>query len=674
MVTGNQLYNLTGTTTLPLSNTIGSTYAVTYSLQADQLDQYPYNNSLDNQVQVTEYILAKDDYSSTHAELTPNSANTINFTSIFDLTVPQNLYGFDVKFAQNTQNIGQGFYAELYDENGNVLANVDYPITAADLSTDIVTIPLTGGVLLEAGVYYLQVYNSAAIFAASGYCATSSAYANGGDYLTPTSALNATPIIRMNFNCQIGGNTPSFEITAVNNQTACENLCNGSVVISHNGSDLLRVFNSSNTLISTLQDLTFGSQTITGLCPGSYKVVGVKSCFNTVSDTLIVTINETYSSSIESTNTSTCIANDGSIEITLNASVFEIAQGQPYEYTFNWNGLTSGGSTVDGNHTNTNLFTTTIDGNFVTTSTTPYTLVVTDVLRNCEHTTTFSIGFDTPQQPTCLVTVDETTGNHNIVVWEKPSDLAHIDSFKIYREITTGNYGLLHTQSVDELSKYEDFTANPNATGYKYKISLVDVCGAESELSSFHNTIHLQYLGSGNFQWTQYAIESAANPVASYNVYRDDNGTGDFQLLPNGVVPGSQSTFTDVTYSNFPNAKYVVDVNWGSLTACNESKAFETSRSNVKGVDDVNTSGTLELSSKFISIFPNPSTGIFTIQVSEMLLGKVVHIKNTLGQVIAAVQLDSLEKTIDLSTFSSGIYLFELATTEGNILEKVVKK
>jgi hypothetical protein len=122
------------------------------------------------------------------------------------------------------------------------------------------------------------------------------------------------------------------------------------------------------------------------------------------------------------------------------------------------------------------------------------------------NATTLSIAtLQPPGIDICLVTVD-TASTHNIIIWEKqPTSL--IDSFCIYRETTSNIYTKIATIPFDSLSEYHDYDANPNTTSYRYKMSIIDTCGAESALSPFHNTIHLQNLGNGNFQWTFYQIE-----------------------------------------------------------------------------------------------------------------------------------------------------------------------
>ncbi len=267
-----------------------------------------------------------------------------------------------------------------------------------------------------------------------------------------------------------------------------------------------------------------------------------------------------------------------------------------------------------------------------------------------------------PAPGICLVTVDSAS-THNIVVWEKqPTNL--IDSFCIYREITNNVYTKIASVPYDSLSEYHDYDADPNTTSYRYKLSTIDTCGVESELSVFHNTIHLQYIGMGNFQWTFYQIQPGINPVISFNVYRDNFNNGNFSQI--GFVSGSNATFTDVSYTSFPDANYVVDVNWG--ISCTPSRAVNTTRSNKRptkelliSVDDV-TYGSIRIS-------PNPAQTSFNIDYSEGLKILQVEMFNSMGQKVID---ETNARHISVESFPKGVYVLALQTNAGRVVKKVV--
>lgn len=288
-------------------------------------------------------------------------------------------------------------------------------------------------------------------------------------------------------------------------------------------------------------------------------------------------------------------------------------------------------------------------------------------------TITVQVNTNSLSQDVCVVTVDELTSTYNILVWEKPASMQAIDSFFIYREITTNNYQKIGAVDGNDLSEYEDLAANPNSTNYKYKITVLDDCGIEGDYSLFHNSIHLQYLGIGNFQWTPYEIESTSNQVGSYNFYRDDFGTGNFVLLQ--IIPGGNTTFTDVDYATFPNAVYRVDVNWTNGMVCTSTKAnTNTSRSNKKQQITNGTGSVLDLLSESTTVRPVPAVSEVVLQTSAFLNGASIRIVNTLGEVVKVQTIENTSSIINIDNFSSGIYFLTVETPYGYITKKLIKE
>jgi uncharacterized delta-60 repeat protein len=272
----------------------------------------------------------------------------------------------------------------------------------------------------------------------------------------------------------------------------------------------------------------------------------------------------------------------------------------------------------------------------------------------------------------CLVTVD-TASTHNIIIWEKPVTNL-IDSFLIYREITSNTYSKIAAVAYSELSEYHDLdtNANPNTTSYRYKISVLDTCGAVSALSPYHNTIHLQNLGNGNFQWTFYQIEPGINPVTSFNVYRDDLGNGNFAQI--GFVPGTNATFTDINFSSFPNSIYVVDVNWS--ISCNATRAVNTTRSNIRhrGTIDHPLLGIDDLVGGKLLLYPNPAEKSFQINFPNGLNFKRLEIYNSMGQkVLSRIYGNAADnELIDIEGFPTGFYTVTLEGNGGDRMRKIL--
>ena len=73
-----------------------------------------------------------------------------------------------------------------------------------------------------------------------------------------------------------------------------------------------------------------------------------------------------------------------------------------------------------------------------------------------------------------------------------------------------------------------------------------------------------------------------------------------------------------------------------------------------------------------IKLFPNPSTGIFTIQLNEKLINSELKITNSIGQVVLAKQLSKNSEEINLSEFSNGVYFLIITSPLGVVSKKLV--
>ncbi len=273
-----------------------------------------------------------------------------------------------------------------------------------------------------------------------------------------------------------------------------------------------------------------------------------------------------------------------------------------------------------------------------------------------------------PSPAICMVTVDSQS-THNIIVWEKQHTNL-IDSFCIYRETSANVYTKIASVPFDSLSEYHDYSANPNVTSYRYKLSSIDTCGVESQLSPFHRTIHLQNLANGNFQWTFYQIEGQTNPVISFNFYRDIVPNGNF--FPIGNIPGTNATYTDITFSSFPDANYVVDADWN--IACTPSRGpINTTRSNIrKDKAGIELLGINELNDASVEVFPNPAASYLFISAASGLSS--VKFINALGQNVLNENISGNNYVVNTAALPNGMYVVVVQTTGGEKKVRVIKR
>ncbi len=380
-----------------------------------------------------------------------------------------------------------------------------------------------------------------------------------------------------------------------------------------------------------------------GLAAGTYSIV-IQDANNHFSDTLQINITQPQPLTISTTSpvNANCSVNNGGISSTTSGGT------SPYSYLW-----TNGDTTLTSVNINAGQYSCTVTDANGCTAVSSVATIGTNMLN------TISI---------CMVTVDSLS-THNIVIWEKSTLPASIDSFRIYRETMTNVYTLIGSVSNDSLSEYHDYGSNPNSTSYKYKLRATDICGDTTYgLSPFHNTIHLQHLGNGNLIWTLYQIENSGNPVIFYIVNRDDNNTGNF-LPISSTIPGTNSTYTDVNYASYPNASYRVDVAWS--ISCSPTRSFTTTRSNI--INNGTSVSVSHLTNKNeVSIYPNPFSTQTIISFQKEQKNTTVKVTDQLGKEIKNINFSGRQVVIEKGDMKPGIYLLTITTQAGVENRKIV--
>jgi hypothetical protein len=296
-----------------------------------------------------------------------------------------------------------------------------------------------------------------------------------------------------------------------------------------------------------------------------------------------------------------------------------------------------------------------------------YCLTLTDavgcIIDSCINVPT--IQFPTPA--ICMVSVD-TASNHNKIVWNKPNTTA-IDQYLIFRETNiAGIYNMIGTQNYSNLSIYTDITSNPLQQSYRYELGVYDVCGQTSMLSPFHQTIHLTVNagmgGSWNLLWNDYIGYS----FSTYNIYR---GTSLNNLTQINSVSSNVTSYSD--FSPPPGIVYYM-IEAVIPTPCNPSKDIEGEFSSISNIAETVLVGVEENeSNKYIDIYPNPSSDIFTVSFTDPAFRFAnMNIVNLLGQKLNSTLLTQPSQNIDISNFSKGVYFIEIKINEKIYYKKLV--
>jgi hypothetical protein len=286
-----------------------------------------------------------------------------------------------------------------------------------------------------------------------------------------------------------------------------------------------------------------------------------------------------------------------------------------------------------------------------------------------------------------MVTVDSLS-KYNIIVWEK-TGLTKIEKFLIYRDTANFNYALIGEVPFDSLSQFSDtmrtlYAANgdPNASSWRYTIAAMDSCGNIGPKSLYHQTIFFQN-NAGNFSWSQYEIQGQTTPIPELSQYifqRDDFSTGNFATIQ--TLSASSTTYTDPQYNTYKGtATWRVLTSWGIScipTLRPDAVNYNSSKSNTGNVTFLTSVKNLAASAGHITVYPNPSSGVFTVTLSMAKGAEAVSLTvvNTLGQEINTETYYNVPnvftRQLDLSSLAKGVYFLKLTSDNGTLYNKLV--
>jgi hypothetical protein len=83
---------------------------------------------------------------------------------------------------------------------------------------------------------------------------------------------------------------------------------------------------------------------------------------------------------------------------------------------------------------------------------------------------------------------------------------------------------------------------------------------------------------------------------------------------------------------------------------------------------------TPDLHNEIINVFPNPSAnGIFNVSLHQQYNNCTITVRDILGRLILFKPVDRDVTILDLNTFSDGIYLLKITSTDMQKTVKVIK-
>ncbi len=320
------------------------------------------------------------------------------------------------------------------------------------------------------------------------------------------------------------------------------------------------------------------------------------------------------------------------------------------------------------------------------TVTTNYT--VTGTLNGCQSSAVASVYIPViPTASICMVTVDSLS-HYNEIYWNK-SLYPMMDSMIVYRQTSTNVYkriGAVYKNAlgmlVDTMRSIGPANGDPNVSTYRYKIQVRDTCGYYGPMSLWHNTVYFTN-NNGTFFWVNnYSIEGTpipTNPVLTYSLLVCINPTISTAYLPIGTTAGNQNSLTDFNYSTYQNtADWRVEGNLGyecdpSLRTAGILSKATKSRSNIGNNRMIGIKENTLLNA--VKIYPNPTNSVINFEVTsqrEELKNLEYTVTNILGSVVYAGKMDGKKATVDVTTFSKGVYSLNINGQSGKVAYKVI--
>ncbi len=309
-----------------------------------------------------------------------------------------------------------------------------------------------------------------------------------------------------------------------------------------------------------------------------------------------------------------------------------------------------------------------------------YTVTVGNGTAGCTASATYALNAASVAAPSiCIVTVDSTSTN-NIIYWDKTVyPIAAIDSFIIYREVSTNIYKRVGAVSKDSLSMFVDVdrsvgpaNGDPNIGYYHYKLQVRDSCGTYSALSPYHTSVYFNDQLTGTFTWNLYDVEGQTTPVANFELYRDDNNTGNYLQI--GTVAGTTTLLNDPNYTT-----YQFIANWRvEATGFTCVPTMRLGNNSAQGtivkaksnITNNRTTGTMGWRNDLFSVYPNPFSNEITLVSSVGNHSGKAVLYNVLGEKIHEFTLKGTVQKLDLSDLKAGVYYIQVQNTQVKIVKQ----
>ncbi|HQP05058.1 MAG TPA: T9SS type A sorting domain-containing protein [Bacteroidales bacterium] len=262
--------------------------------------------------------------------------------------------------------------------------------------------------------------------------------------------------------------------------------------------------------------------------------------------------------------------------------------------------------------------------------------------------------------------VETSAANYNVLSWVKDYNNQFIDHYIIYRkQEPNGSYFELSQSDYDQEPIFFDGTAQPHIYSYRYKISVVDICGNEIECAFSHKTFLLNYTteteGVWNLSWQNYE----GVDYSEIEIYRGTN-PDEMELLT--TVPASATAYTD---NQAPVGSYVYyQLKIVNPNTCNSQKIEGEIVSNIATNDEgYYLNQTTPLFQPQFTLSPNPAHN--SVNISFTAPNAKLSICDLNGETLI-VKNDFTGGEINIENLKAGVYVVKLETDSGIAIRKLI--
>jgi hypothetical protein len=292
----------------------------------------------------------------------------------------------------------------------------------------------------------------------------------------------------------------------------------------------------------------------------------------------------------------------------------------------------------------------------------------------------------------CIYSGFHSGGAGTLPPWDSPTD-GTADGFDTCEVSTStwvpnNNFGFQYPHSGHGYAGAGMY--NSSTTSYYIEYIQVEL---DSPLVNQENYCASFYINLANLNNVHY---TALKNIGMYfsNTHTDSSIVGNLSFTPQITIPTYVTDTLNWTlvygeYVAHGGERYIIIGNFKSQSA---SDTIHLSGTGLPGdpyyyIDDVNIhcctcdsttslhAGVAEIKEgNEITIYPNPTSSIFTITSSDKI--KEVRVYDILGNLIRNYEsgIRNKEATIDISSYANGMYFVEIKTEKGVVRKKVVKQ